>query len=364
MEAYRAAGVNYDVLDEAKRKALAVALSTSNLLGLQGGRSFDASRGEPAFVFRVGEETLALVVECLGTKSSLCRAYADLTGHDHFDAIGYDTVAAIVNDLACVGASPLVVNAYFALGAPEWISTGSRLSSLVDGFARGCVDSGAVWGGGETPSLKGIIAETEIDLAGAAVGRMPRGVEPVLGEQLAAGDQIILLASTGIHTNGISLARQAAAALDDGLLSQLPSGRTFGEALLDESAIYVKAVSEVLAAGLAPSYLTHITGHGFRKLMRPSRSFTYRLSALPPVPESLAFLAKQSGLDNRTAYGTLNMGAGFAIYCREDDVDGVVTITGALGMSPLVAGTVEEGPRRVVIDPLHITYGEDELQLR
>ena len=305
-----------------------------------------------------------MVVECLGTKSSLCRAYADLTGHDHFDAIGYDTVAAIVNDLACVGASPLVVNAYFALGAPEWISTGSRLSSLVDGFARGCVDSGAVWGGGETPSLKGIIAETEIDLAGAAVGRMPRGVEPVLGEQLAAGDQIILLASTGIHTNGISLARQAAAALDDGLLSQLPSGRTFGEALLDESAIYVKAVSEVLAAGLAPSYLTHITGHGFRKLMRPSRSFTYRLSALPPVPESLAFLAKQSGLDNRTAYGTLNMGAGFAIYCREDDVDGVVTITGALGMSPLVAGTVEEGPRRVVIDPLHITYGEDELQLR
>ncbi len=260
--------------------------------------------------------------------------------------------------------SLLVVNAYFAIGAPAWISTGSRLPSLIDGFARGCVDSGAVWGGGETPSLQGIITATEIDLAGAAVGRLPPGVEPLLGDDLAAGDRIILLASSGIHTNGISLARRLAGDLPDGLLSELPSGRTFGEALLDESAIYVKAVAQVLAAGLTPSYLTHITGHGFRKLMRPCRDFTYRLAALPAVPESLAFLVERSGLDDHTAYGTLNMGAGFAIYCREGEVDGVVTIAERLGMSPVVAGAVEEGPRRVVIEPLGVTYEETELRIR
>lgn len=361
---YRAAGVDYDVLDAAKRTAVKAAWSTSRFLERRGGRALDESRGEPAFVFQVGNETLALVVECLGTKSSLCRAYADATGIDHFDAVGYDTVAAVVNDVVCVGALPLVVNAYFASGAPEWIGNSDRFESLVAGFRQACEASGATWGGGETPTLQGIIEPKEVDLAGAAIGRVPPGRNPILGAGLRPGDRIILVESTGIHTNGISLVRRLATALPGGLLTPLPSGRSLGEAALDRSAIYVDLVAEILATGVTPAYLTNVTGHGLRKLMRPSADLTYRITRLPPVPEVLAFLVDRAGLDVHAAYGTLNMGAGFAVYCRPSDVDILLDAIGRRGLAAIVAGSVEVGPRRVVIEPIDVTYSEDDLLLR
>ncbi len=163
------------MLDAGKRDALTQALTTSVLLGAQGGGAVDASRGEPAFVFEVGGQTLAFVVEGLGTKSMIARQVEEQLGVCAFDDVAYDTVAAIINDLCCVGALPLVVNAYFATGSSGWYEHRDRSAGLLAGWREACVDAGAVWGGGESPSLPGLLAEQDIELAGSAVGLVPGG---------------------------------------------------------------------------------------------------------------------------------------------------------------------------------------------
>ncbi|MCU1494481.1 MAG: Phosphoribosylformylglycinamidine cyclo-ligase [Acidimicrobiaceae bacterium] len=361
--AYERAGVDYDTLDAAKRTALAAALSTTSFPLARGARLDDASRGEPAVVVEVGGVTLGFVLECLGTKSTIARAYEELSGVDRFDAIGYDTVAAVVNDCCCVGALPFVVNAYFATGSASWYA-GSRHASLVAGWRRACADSGAAWGGGESPTLAGLVATDGIDLAGSAVGRVPDGVAPLLGAALVPGDEIVLVASSGLHANGASLAREVASALPAGLETPLASGRSYGEALLDESVIYVALVDAILERRVPLHYASHITGHGLRKLMRADRELTYRIDRLPAVPEVLAFVASEAGLTERDAYATLNMGSGFALYCGAGSGAGVVEIATELGYVAVVAGAVEHGRRRVVLEPVGVEYASDELELR
>jgi phosphoribosylformylglycinamidine cyclo-ligase len=360
---YAAAGVDYEVLDPAKRAALAEATATSGLLAALGGRAIDASRGEPAFVFEINGLKLAFVVEGLGTKSTLCRAYLEQTGVNTFDAIGRDAVAAIVNDLICVGATPLVVNAYFAMGR-GWLDIPSAHAALVAGWRGGCEDAGAVWGGGESPALPSIVAAGEIDLAGAAVGQVPSGRSPILGEALAAGDAIVLVESSGLHANGASIAQRVAGALPAGLRSPMPSGRSFGEGLLVASHSYAALVNKLLAEDLPVTYLSHITGHGLRKVQRAQRELTYRLHTVLPVPEVLEFLVSQAQMTPREAYGTFNMGCGFAVYCRSSSADRVVAVAAECGLRAVVAGTVEEGPRQVVLEPLEVTFGSEELKLR
>lgn len=110
------------------------------------------------------------------------------------------------------------------------------------------------------------------------------------------------------------------------------------------------------------SYLSHITGHGLLKLMRRPQQLTYRITALPPVPEVLAFLADRVGLEDRAAYSTLNMGAGYAVYCAAGRGSEVVELARSVGLAALVAGAVEAGPRRVILDPVGVEYGGEELE--
>lgn len=358
---YKAAGVDYDALDGGKRMAMARALATSPLLVAHGGRALDSSRGEPAFVFELDGTTFAFVMEGLGTKSIIARQVLEREGGNRFADVAYDTVAAILNDLCCVGALPLVVNAYFATGSSEWYAEPERAAALLEGWQRACVDAGCAWGGGESPSLSGLVADQDIELAGAAVGRVPMGRSPILGEQLQDGDEIVLVASNGLHANGASLARLLAERLPDGYATALPSGRTMGEALLDPSVMYVSLVQALLESDLEISYLSHITGHGLLKLMRPSRPLTYRIAELPPVPEVLAFLVEQAGLDAHDAYSTFNMGSGYAVYCAAGAGAEIVSLAQRLGFQALVAGSVEAGPRRVIAEPIGVHYVGEEL---
>jgi phosphoribosylformylglycinamidine cyclo-ligase len=361
--AYSSAGVNYSALDAGKRSALTEALATSGLLGARGGRAVDESRGEPAFVFEAGGQTFGFVLEGLGTKSIIARQVEQQIGARGFESVAYDTVAAIVNDLCCVGALPLVVNAYFATGSSDWYADEQRQAALLAGWRRGCVDAGAVWGGGESPSLPDLVAEGDIELAGSAVGLVPEGREPILGAELAAGDEIVLVASSGLHANGSSLARMIAGALPDGYQTRLPSGRAFGDALLDPSVVYTPLVQSLLASELGIHYLSHITGHGLLKLMRPRRDLSYHVTSLPEVPEVLAFLIEQAGMSPAAAYTTFNMGAGFAVYCARGAGAQVVEHAARLGLSAELAGTVEPGPRRVVLSPVEVVFDGDELDL-
>ncbi len=360
---YRDAGVDYDALDAGKRLAMAKALSTSSLLDAHGGRALDASRGEPAFVFELDGRSFAFVVEGLGTKSIIARQVLEQQGVNRFGDVAYDTVAAIVNDLCCVGALPLVVNAYFATGASEWYAVAERSAALLEGWRQACADAGCAWGGGESPSLPGLLDEREIELAGAAVGVLPNGRAPILGQDLAPGDEIVLVSSSGLHANGASLARLIAERLPDGYATVLADGTTFGEALLAPSLMYAPLVAAVLRAELPLSYVSHVTGHGLLKLMRPSRALTYRIEHLPPTPPVLAFLVEQAGLAPHAAYSTFNMGAGFALYCAAGAGEEIIGVARELGLPALLAGHVEEGPRRVIVEPVGVCFEGDELEL-
>ena len=224
-DAYRSAGVDYEALDAGKRSALTEALATSDLLRAAGGQALDESRGEPAFVFEAGGRQLAFVVEGLGTKSIIARQVQEELGFDGFGGVAYDTVAAIVNDLICVGALPMVVNAYFATGSSDWYARRERHEALLAGWRAACADAGATWGGGESPSLPGLVQPHDIELAGSAVGLVPEGRHAILGRDLRPGDEIVLVASSGLHANGASLARAVASRLEHGYATPLPSGR-------------------------------------------------------------------------------------------------------------------------------------------
>ena len=359
--AYSSAGVDYQVLDAGKRAALSAAISTSKLLSAHGGRALDDSRGEPAFVFELGEQTLGFVLEGLGTKSIIARLVEEQLGIMAFDNVAYDTVAAIVNDLCCVGALPLVVNAYFATGASEWYSDRARHAALLAGWQQGCIDAGATWGGGESPSLPELVSGQEIELAGSSVGVIPG--KPILGDELAPGDELVFVASSGLHANGSSLARMVAGRLPHRYATRLASGRTLGESLLDASVIYVPLVRALLESAAPVHYLSHITGHGLLKLMRPRRDLAYRVQQLPEVPEVLAFLVEEAGMSPHEAYRTFNMGVGFAVYCASGSGADVADVAGGLGLAAHVAGTVEAGPRRVILSELGLVMAGDDLDL-
>lgn len=366
---YRSAGVDYEALDAGKRDALTQALATSHLLEeAHGGKAHDASRGEPAFAFTVGGQTLAFVLEGLGTKSIIARAVYEQLGVNRFADVAYDAVAAIVNDLCCIGASPLVVNAYFATGSSEWYEDAERGAALLAGWRRACEDAGATWGGGESPSLPELVSRGDIELAGSAVGLIPDGLEPILGQDLQVDDEIVFLASSGLHANGASLARMLAnpaepadPAID--YATPIEGETTFGEALLEPSILYSPLVRNLLEAELPIHYLSHITGHGMLKLMRPSHAFSYEIERLPEVPPVLSFMVERAGMSERAAYSTFNMGCGFVVYCAAGSGADVTAAAQKLGLSAYVAGSVKRGPRRVVLEEKGIVYESDQLDL-
>jgi len=361
---YARAGVDYERIDALKVRAQRAAHATARHLGVHGAREIERSRGESAYVVEAGGLLIASITECLGTKALVADAVRALTGRTYYDALAQDTIAMAVNDLITVGATPISVHAYWAAGGSEWFSDAARMEDLVRGWQAACDRCQVAWGGGETPALAGVVESGRIDLAASCVGLIHPRERLTLGDSLAAGDLIVLLASSGIHANGVSLARQLAERVPGGYAACLADGRTFGEALLEPTVLYPPVLAALWAHGITPRYCVNVTGHGWRKLMRHPGSFTYRITSLPPVPAVLAFLQREAGVSTAEAYGTLNMGAGFALYVAADCAERCVAIARAAGIEAWVAGVVEQGPRRVLIEPLGVAYEAHELNLR
>jgi phosphoribosylformylglycinamidine cyclo-ligase len=361
---YASAGVDYHRIDALKVLAQQAARATARHLDAHGAREVERSRGESAYVTDIGGVLLASVTECLGTKALVADAVRVLSGRSHYDSIAQDTIAMAVNDLITVGATPIAIQAYWAAGSSEWFADAERMADLVRGWQGACDICKVAWGGGETPALSGVVAADRIDLAASCVGVVQPRERLTVGDRLRAGDAIVLLAASGIHANGISLARKLAERLPEGYATRIDDGRPFGEALLDPTRLYVPCLERLWGANVVPHYCVNITGHGWRKLMRHPSALTYRIHTLPPVPAALAFLAREARLPAHEAYGSLNMGAGFALFVSPTEAAVAVRIAHETGLAAWEAGTVEPGPRRVVIEPLALTYDAQELQLR
>jgi len=361
---YEQAGVRYDLIDPVKVQAQRAAAATAAHLVGHGFREVSASRGESAYVVDVGPFYLASIVECLGSKALVAAEMERLTGRCHYAAIAQDTLAMAVNDLITVGATPLLVQAYWAAGGSEWFAAGARASALVEGWKQACDVCSVAWGGGETPALAGIVEPGRIDLAAGCTGIVQPKTRLSLGDGLTAGDAIVLLASSGIHANGLSLARKLTERLDRGYLTPMPDGRLYGEALLDPTVLYPPVTEAAHRAGVAVHYAVNITGHGWRKLLRHPAAWTYRITQIPPVPMVLDFIRAHAGMDEREAYGTLNMGAGFALFVPESDVSALIDAASSVGIAAWRAGQVETGPKQLIIEPLRLNFGAQDLELR
>jgi phosphoribosylformylglycinamidine cyclo-ligase len=289
------------------------------------------------------------------------------TGRNFYREIAIDTVATIVNDLITCGAMPISVAMHAAVGDSDWFADSTRTQALVDGFAEACRMAGAVWGGGETPTLGGIVEPEAIVLAGSAVGKISPKNLRIVGD-VRDGDAIIFFASSGVQTNGLSLCRRLAAQLPKEYLTPIGHGdpRSFGEALLAPSVIYVAFVRECQRRKLKLNYVAHVTGHGWRKLMRLEEPFVYEITAPRPAPALFQFMMEAGPIERREAYATFNMGVGFAAYVSPKDVDATLAIAKATGYDAWLAGRVaKQGARKAVVVPkLGLTFEGDTLKVR
>jgi len=362
---YEQSGVNYDRLDAFKRACQRAAAGTSGALAAHGLSEPRDVRGESAYLIETPDEFLAHVEEGLGTKNLIADAMLRLTGASYYRNIGIDTVATIVNDLITTGALPISMAMHAAVGDAEWFADARRSEALANGFASACRDSGAVWGGGETPTLRGIVNPETIVLAGSAIGRIrPKSLR--ISGDVRDGDAIVLLASSGIHTNGLTLCRAIADRLPQGYLTPIGDGRSYGQALLDPSVIYVRFIAALQKAGIKPHYAVHITGHGWRKLMRLPEPFVYRVTQLPKPPPIFDFLTRQGPIETREAWATFNMGAGFAVYVDPESAAKCLELAREAGYQAWVGGVVQkQGNRKAVeLAPLGITFEAETLQVR
>jgi phosphoribosylformylglycinamidine cyclo-ligase len=366
-DAYAAAGVDYSVVDPGKLLAQRAAASTARELEGRGAREVGESRGESAYVVALGDRYLATVTEALGTKNLVADAVRAYAGKTFYDAVAKDTVATILNDLATVGGRPVCLTAYWGAGSSEWFSDQERMRDLVTGWTAACTEARCAWGGGETQVLTGMIDPKVLVLGGSATGFVANERELLLGSRVSAGDVILFADATGIHANGLSLARRIAESLPKGYETPVPGdarGRSYGEVLLDATPLYGVVLEALFDAGVDVHYAVNVTGHGFRKLMRSTNELSYVVSALPAVPPVLALLSDVAKMSVSEAYGTFNMGAGFAFYVAPSSVERALEAARAKGTELLRAGIVEKGKRRVVLEPLNVTFEGDTLGIR
>ena len=269
---------------------------------------------------------------------------------DKHDTIGIDAVAMCVNDIACAGGEPLFFLDYIACGKnyPE------KIADIVKGVAEGCLQSEAAPIGGETAEHPGLMPEEDYDLAGFAVGVCDKK-EMITGEKLEAGDVLIGMASTGVHSNGFSLVRKVfeKEMNKEGLNTYYDSlGKTLGEALLAPTRIYVKALKNIKKSGVTVKACSHITGGGFYenvpRMLKDGVRAVIRKDSYP-VPPIFKLLAEKGKIEEKMMYNTFNMGLGMVVAVDEADVDKTMAAIKAAGDQPYVVGTIENGEKGVTL---------------
>ena len=268
---------------------------------------------------------------------------------DKHDTIGIDAVAMCVNDVACAGGEPLFFLDYIACGKnyPE------KIASIVKGVADGCKQSGCALIGGETAEHPGLMAEDDYDLAGFTVGVCDKK-DLITGENIKAGDKLIGIASSGVHSNGFSLVRKVFTMNEENLNRYVESlGTTLGEALLTPTRIYVKALKAVKESGVTVKGCSHITGGGFyenipRMLPENARAVV-KLDSFKVLP--IFNLIQTSGkIKDEMMYNTFNMGLGMVLAVDKDDVNKTMEALSKAGETCYVIGEVVAGEKGVDLE--------------
>lgn len=279
--------------------------------------------------------------------------------------IGLKTMSTLTNDAASSGMQTILISLYLPSARPELVFTTEFMEGFLDGFVEGCRRVGCVYFSGETPQLKTKIFEDKLDIAGALFGVVPAGFKAIDSSELVAGDFIVFVESSGPHENGFTTLRSLAESLPEGYRTKLPSGMEFWEAINAPGHLYTPLVQSILKAGIRPSNVEPITGHGWQKLMRPKQALRYVIENMLPVPEIFTFVEQASGMSQETMLSTFNYGVGMAIYTHSrEEAERVVALAGEAGLKACIAGHVETATaREVVVKPLGITIHGDGFAL-
>ena len=286
--------------------------------------------------------TLVSGTDGVGTKLKLAFLM------DKHDTIGIDCVAMCVNDIACAGGEPLFFLDYIACGKnyPE------KIVDIVKGVAEGCLQSDAALIGGETAEHPGLMPEEEYDLAGFAVGIVDEK-DMITGQDLKAGDVLIGVASSGVHSNGFSLVRKIFEMTKESLDTYYDElGKTLGEALLTPTRIYVKAMKSMKDAGVKVKACSHITGGGFyENIPRMLKDDTVAVIEKNsyPIPPIFTLMAKKGNVDEQMMYNTYNMGLGLAIAVDPAQADAAIAAIEAAGEKAYRVGSIEAGEKGVIL---------------
>ena len=307
----------------------------TNIGGFSGAFSMEAFKN-------MEKPTLVSGTDGVGTKLKLAFIL------DKHNTVGIDCVAMCVNDIACAGGEPLFFLDYIACGKnyPE------KIADIVSGVAEGCAQSNAALIGGETAEMPGFYPEDEYDLAGFAVGIVDEK-DLITGKDLKAGDVLLGIASSGVHSNGFSLVRKVFPMEKEALNTYYEElGTTLGEALLAPTRIYVKALRSIKEAGVRVKACSHITGGGFyenvpRMLPEGVRAVIKKDSY--EVPAIFRMLAKEGEIAEEMMYNTYNMGIGMVVAVDPADVEKAKAAIEAAGETVYEIGSVENGEKGVTL---------------
>lgn len=384
---YQSTGVNYDDMDPFKiacqKRAKKTAYNAKRLNVIP----MEVTRGESAYMMNIGgeyAEYVSHVEEGLGTKNLVADAMAKITGKSYYDQIAQDTVAMIVNDMLTLGCLPFSLAMHLAVGSSDWFKNEERANDLILGWGNACDMAGCIWAGGETPTLKDIIYPEASLLSGSAVGINKSHFNP---GKIEDGDVIVILESSGIHANGLTLARKIAERKDSFLnkignlfspkyfpLKSLPkgyetilsNGKMYGEELLTPTHIYCDFVEACIDNNVDIHYAVNITGHGWRKLMRAPGAFAYVIEKLPTQLPIFDFIQEHGPVSDEEAYGNLNMGAGFALFMPKSEVNKIpLKFRLEKSYRSYVAGYVEKSEtKNVVILPKGLFFESETLAVR
>lgn len=402
--------VNYREMDPFKIKCQQAAITTAENIERfrESGvivREITESRGESAYevqlqILHPMAIRIASVEEGLGSKIVIAKQMRELQakaemalkanqvyGRSFHRGIGVDNAAMILNDLATRGASPFVFMLHVAAYPSAFFADEDLTDDLISGTLSACNEVRCAWGGGESPALRDIVNPGHAVLSGSAMGlEFPDNNRPLSEKNLRAGQHIVLLPSSGPHSNGITLLRTPTGVLGtiakrmmgidldshperiiDAYIYPLDDGQTYGEAVLAPTILYSRVIDELIAEKAQIQYAIHISGHGWRKLMRAQRNLTYVIDKIPEPQSVFRVIQETSGMTDEQIYGDYNMGAGFALIIEENDVTKVLDIAQRFGHQAIDAGYIEEGPRRVVFTEntgKNVKFEGDDLQIR
>ena len=354
----------YSGLDDYKLHAQRALRRTLKNERQHGMRILRETIGESVQVWEQGGRYHAIVLEGTGTEPLAADGCDPFERNpEKYFGVGISSIAVIANDFGTCGWGPGVYVSYAAVQSGAWMDYKRRSQMLLNGQAHACNEIGCCWVGGETPGLRGIIEHGTIDIAGAMYGMLEG--EPIR-ERIAAGDRIIILHSRGIHDNGFTDCRELAQKLPRGYKTRIQPGLTYGDALLIPTTLYVGVVSEMMRIGVPIHYAANITGHGWMKLMRAKRQFSYVIERIPQPQPIFPFLQEKLNLTHREMFQKFNMGGGFALIVppKAEVLDTVRQVCKKHRIDWTDAGPVERGKRAVHIVPLGIDYAGSELNIR